>query len=171
MNDNTQDTPADEPEALGGAAALDALEREANALEGAHEQAAATAEAEQQQAQAASTAEELRGALELARMMAAPAFAWWPDFGACWSDRQLHAISESGAAVMLKHGWSMGELLSKWGPYFALAGATIPPALATYGAIQHRKEVEQAQRRQVKPGDHAGALPAPPDTSGQGVRA
>lgn len=121
------------------------LEAQAAALEGAgqaQQQRAQQAQAEQQQQQAQATIEsmatELRQALGMLRMMAAPAFAWWPHFGECWSDRQLDAIAQAGAAVMERHGLTMGDLFAQWGPYIALVTATAPPALATYAAIRQR---------------------------------
>lgn len=122
------------------------LELQATALEGAgqaQQQRAQQAQAEQQQQQEQATIEsmagELRQALAMIRLMAEPAFAWWTQYRECWSDRQLDAIAKAGAAVMQRHGLTMGELFAQWGPYIALATATAPPALATYAAIKHRK--------------------------------
>lgn len=135
-------TPAPAPEAGG----LADLELQAQALEGAgqaQQQRAQQAQQEQQQHQEAATIEamagELRQALGMLRMMAAPAFAWWPEFRQCWSDSQLDAIAQAGAAVMQRHGLTMGDLFAQWGPYFALVTATAPPALATYAAIRQRR--------------------------------
>lgn len=98
------------------------------------------------------TAEELLSALTLARLMLAQAFAWWPEFPHVWSDAALRGIAEGGAAVMQKHGLTMGGVLSEWGPYLALIGATAPPAFATYQAMQDRKERERrAERERSKP--------------------
>ncbi|MDN3923339.1 hypothetical protein, partial [Roseateles violae] len=55
----------------------------------------------------------------------------------------------AGAAVMHKHGWTMGELMSSWGPYIALVGAVVPPSLVTYQAIKQRQADEQAAARQL----------------------
>ena len=143
-------------EQAGASAGLDAVLAEAEALE-----SGAAAKVEQaQEAQAASEQEqaraELREALGMLRMMAAPAMDWWPMFAKVWSDQQLDAISAAGAAVMMRHGWTMGELMGQWGPYLALVGAVLPPSLVTYQAIrQHREE----QQRQV-------TRPAPPPPAG-----
>ena len=94
------------------------------------------------------TPEELLGALTLCRLMLAPGFAWWPAFGEVWNDAALKGISEGGAAVMERHGWTMGGMLSEWGPYLALIAATAPPALATYQAMHERKEARQRERSQ-----------------------
>lgn len=93
------------------------------------------------------TEEELLAALTMARLMLAPAMGWWGEFGQVWNDATLRGIAEGGAAVMRKHGWTMGGLLSEWGPYLALIGATAPPAFATYQAIKHKKEKAAADER------------------------
>lgn len=106
---------------------------------------------------------ELLGALEMARLGAAEmAFPWWREFGNTWNDRRLDQIATAGAAIMQKHGWTMGGLEASWGPYLMLALATIPPAVATYQAHQvHRAELEAEARRarQAPP-------PAPPAPAG-----
>lgn len=152
MSDQTNDTP---PQGGTEPDALDLLAAEAEGLQGASQEQreAAQQRKAQQQAQAAqgeaeANAATILSALQMARMMAAPAFKWWPDFGECWSDTQLMAISSAGAQVMQKHGLSMGEMVEQWGPYIALGMATIPPALTTRAALQaHREE----QRRQAPP--------------------
>lgn len=130
----------------GAPAALDAdMARELAALQGeaaAVEGHAPAAPGAAPQATDADTAAELLGALEMARMMVAPMFAWWPEFAATWSDAQLEKIAEGGAAVMQRHGWTLGGLFSEFGPYIALAGATLPPAFVTYQAMQARRENE-----------------------------
>lgn len=131
-----QPAPAGDP--------LAALEAQAAALE-----AAAAPAALPGAAPAMSTADELLAALQLVRMMAAPMVTWWPDFGTVWSDQQIGQIAASGGAIMEKHGWTMGDAMSTYGPYIALMGATVPPAAATYAAIQqHRAELAaQARKR------------------------
>jgi len=99
------------------------------------------------------TADELRQALVMVRMIVAPGFAWWEGFETTWSDSQLTNIAGAGAAVMQRHGVTMGELLSTWGPYIALVGATLPPAVATYTAIKHRPK-EGARRGGDEPAAH-----------------
>jgi len=102
-------------------------------------------------AQAAdNTDEELLAALTMARLMLAPAMGWWSEFGQVWNDATLRGIAEGGAAVMRKHGWTMGGLLSEWGPYLALIGATAPPAFATYQAMKQRKEAARVRTEQAK---------------------
>lgn len=86
------------------------------------------------------TAAELESALTMARLMVAPMFNWWPEFGATWNDATVRAISESGGAIMDKHGWSVGAVLGQWGPYIALIAAVGPPAFVTFQAIKAREK-------------------------------
>lgn len=155
---------------------LSHLLAEADAIEGAQVAAQAQAEAQAAQSTIEANREGLRDALGMARMIAAPAFGWWDDFGQCWSDRQLDAISEAGAQVMQRHGVTMGELMSQWGPYIALIGATVPPGLATYTAVKARK-AEQAkpqgnpgQRVTVQPQAGPVAPPVSPTAGTEGIR-
>lgn len=149
-----------------GADALDAVILQAEALEGAAVAPAEKAQAEQQAVAVVSAAAELLQALQLLRLIAAPAMKWWEHFAEVWSDAQLIAISEAGAQVMQRHGWSMGELMSKWGPYLALVSAVGLPGLATYQALAYKREQEQAAKRQAvaKP---APMAPPPPSTNAQ----
>lgn len=120
------------------------LAAEAAAIEGGPPVAGTPEAAAAEVSLLTTTQHELHGALEMARMMVGPMFAWWPDFGQVWSDQTLNGIAAGGAAVMVKHGWSMGELFSEYGPYLALAGATLPPSLATWQVIKQRR-VQLAQ--------------------------
>lgn len=105
--------------------------------------------------QAAGTAAELLQALQMARMLVAPMFRWMPDFPQVWGDSTLQGISQAGAAVMQRHGWTLGEFWEKWGPYVALAMSTAPPCFVTYQAIK-----TEAARRNAEPAKPAPA-PAP----------
>ena len=126
---------------------LDALEREAQALEGAADMAARPAPPA-----ATTTAAELGEALSLIRALARPAFMDWPAYGVeAWTDKQLAAISSAGGAIMDRHGWTMGELFAQWGPYIALIGATAPPALLTWQHLRTRKAIAEARARQRPP--------------------
>lgn len=87
----------------------------------------------------ADSSAELLGALTMARLLVAPMFEWWPKFGDTWSDGTLQGISTAGAQVMERHGWSLGDLMSSWGPYIALALATAPPTMVTLQAIKAEK--------------------------------
>lgn len=162
MNDETTTTDTTE----GGAPAgpdLSHLIAEAEGIEGAQEQAQAERQAEAQAGQLEASTQALREALGMARMIAAPAMSWWQDYAACWSDKQLDAISAAGAAVMLRHGVTMGELFEQYGPYIALLGATVPPGLATYAAVKARR----AELARPQPPQHVAPPPAPaPNPSG-----
>ena len=129
---------------------FDHLHAEAAALEGGPPIAGSAEAAQAAGAQLDVTARELAEALNMARLMLRPMFGWWPHFDATWSDRTLGGIAAGGAAVMQKHGWTMGELFAEWGPYIALAGATLPPTLVTYGAIKQRKLEFAAAQRQAQ---------------------
>lgn len=162
-------TPAgqadDEPQ---GGADLSHLISEAEGIEGAQEQAQAQQQAKAEAGQLEASTQAIREALGMARMIAKPALAWWADYEECWSDKQLDAISAAGAAVMLRHGLTVGELFAKYGPYIALLGATVPPGLATYSAIKTRKaELSRPAPSNVTPIRPPPPPPAPPQ---EGIR-
>lgn len=146
---NTDTTDSSQDDAPGDFADLADLEREAGAIEGVAAERAAPPPIPD------TTAAELLGALEMARLMISPGMAWWPAYGEVWNDRTLRGIADSGADVMQRHGWSMGDLLSQWGPYIGLIGATLPPSLVTWQAVKDRRE--QAEREAKSP---ATARPA-----------
>lgn len=126
-------------------------------VEGTPEAAASQAQQHQQ------TSAELLQALTMARMLVQPMFGWWPDFIRVWGDPTLKGIADGGAAVMQRHGWTMGDLFEKWGPYLALAMATIPPSAVTWQAIKQRQHQLQQQQQ------HGQARPAaapPPAAEG-----
>jgi len=122
---------------------LEAIEREAAAIEGAAQAQAAPLPPAQ-----TNTAAELRGALDMVRVMAAPAFADWPDFGTVWGDRTLEGIAQSGGAIMDRHGWTMGEFLGQWGPYIGLFAAVGPAGLATYQHLKIKRLKAEAEARE-----------------------
>jgi len=141
----TEATQEQDPDPQGQPAASDdaawaSIEAEAAQL-GAGQPGAVAAQPQ------STTAQDLRGALEMVRLMAAPMFADWPDFGRVWSDQVLQATADSGGAIMDRHGWSVGELLGQWGPYIGLIAAVAPPGLATY---QHLKLKRIEAERQAK---------------------
>ncbi len=167
MNVTTTETVVVEPGAGPAVNGFAHLEAEAAALEGGPPVAGSAEAAQAETAQLAQTAEELRQALDMARLMVRPMFGWWQHFDATWSDRALAGIAAGGAAVMVKHGWTMGELFAEWGPYIALAGATLPPTLVTYGAIRQRKlELVAAQRQAAT--RRADEVQGAPADGGQG---
>ena len=109
---------------------------------------------------------QLRAALTMLKAIAATKFRWWPEFDQCWSDAQLDAIADAGAQVMQLHGLTMGDLMTRWGPYIALAGAVGMPSLATYAAIQERREQLAAQQRRPV----MAPPPSPPSSAQEGIR-
>jgi hypothetical protein len=157
--DEDQNTPAPapgpgtEPEPLGGD--FGSLLTDVDALEGAHQLKAE----ERQAAQAANAVEqaagELLGALQMVRTMASPLMAWWPEFGQVWNDDALGAIAASGAEIMHRHGWTLGEAWGQFGPYIALIGAALPPSLVTWQAVQQRRadarRTPQQRQQQAEP--------------------
>lgn len=140
------------------------VEAMAEAVEGETVEAIETAQnqqanrqAEAQAAGAAQNAAELQGALMMAKMMVKPMFHWWPDFDKVWSDEQIGAISESGGVIFERHGWSVGGILSQYGPYIGLIAATAPPCVATYGAIKAHKQAQALAAKGATNGGHQQA--------------
>lgn len=117
------------------------------------------------------TAEELRQALDMVRAMARPLFADWQDFGSVWSDTTLQAMAENGGAIMDRHGWTMGGLLSQWGPYIGLAAAVGPAAMATYQHVKLKRARLEAIQRAKQAGQlNTGPAPATAPEEAEGVR-
>ncbi len=147
---NPEDTATPAPEGAGFASIL----AEANQVES--EAPGATPEAAPGAPVPApfdhATVRELLAALQMARALAAgqvePLMA---DFAVVWSDSQLRQIAEAGAEVMNIHGWSVGELMGRWGPYIRLAVAVGVPGWVTWQAIK------QAQRRPAQRGPDGSA--------------
>lgn len=116
---------------------LDAIMREAQSIEGASTEAAQPVEVK------SNTAKELRGAFGALRVMAKPMFYDWPDFSEVWSDQTLQDMADSGGDIMDRHGWTLREFMSEWGPYIALIAAVGPAGIATYQHLKIRKEKAQ----------------------------
>lgn len=146
------------PEAS-AAAGLDALQKEAEGIErqGQQEQSAAQKKEEQQQTD--TLAHDLGDALGIAAAVAQPAM-WWltpEQFEQLWGKRVQAAIAESGAEIMRRHGVTMGDMMSKYGPYIGLAGALGPSVLATASAFKRKKqELLQQQGGSDGAGSQAG---------------
>ena len=90
-------------------------------------------DSKQQQLEVKSAATELKAALDIAASFAKPGM-WWLEpeqFEALWGEKSRKQIAVAIAAVMQKHGWEIGGVMDKYGPYLALAMAVGPPALAT----------------------------------------
>lgn len=90
-------------------------------------------DSKQQQLEVKSAATELKAALDIAASFAKPGM-WWLEpeqFETLWGSKSREQIAAAIAAVMQKHGWEIGGVMDKYGPYIALAMAVGPPALAT----------------------------------------
>lgn len=85
------------------------------------------------------SAADLEAALKMLQVMAAPAFTDWPAYGQVWGPDTIKAIAENGGAIMDRHGLSMGEVMSTWGPYIGLVLAVAPPSFATLAHLKQRK--------------------------------
>lgn len=98
--------------------------------------------------------------LKLPRSLAAPRFTWWPEFGNVWSDDQLQQIAGALAAVCIDQGWSLEDLMGKYGPWIALALAAGMPSFVTWSAIQDKRAElalqAEASRRQASSSQHRG---------------
>lgn len=93
---------------------------------------------------------ELFALLKLPRNLAQKRFAWWPDFQTVWSDDQLNAIAQALAGVCVHMGWTIDQVMGKWGPWLALAVAAGLPAYVTWDAIQDRRAAHEQQAAQAK---------------------
>lgn len=169
MNDRTdpsalalEDQPA--PAAPAGADPFASLAAQAAAIDGSGQVDTAAAASAQLAATAQSTAAELADALRMVRLMARPMISWWEEYDRVWSDQTIEGIATAGAEIMARHGWTMGQAWAALGPYIALVGATLPPALLTLKAVKARQAAE-AVRRSAPP----STTPPPPDEA-EGVR-
>ena len=114
---------------------LDAILVDANEIEGGP--APSSAEV---QAVSVANADQIKGALMLAKVMLSPAFAWWDKFDDTWSEPQIASIGQAAGAVCDLHGWNAGDALGKWAPYIALGVCTAPPVMATVQAVKAAKK-------------------------------
>lgn len=99
-------------------------------------------ESKQQQLEVKSAATELKAGLDIAASFAVKGM-WWLEpeqFEALWGEKSRKQIAVAIAAVMQKHGWEIGGVMDKYGPYIALAMAVGPPALATVQGYKQATE-------------------------------
>lgn len=144
--DNTA-TPADP---------LDALQAQADSLEQA--QAHADAQPTAQEVHEAKTAKaDLLDTLKMLRGIAGPACHWMTEerFAKTWNDARLTDIAAAGAAIMERHGWTIGALFGTYGPYIALIAAMGAPTLETIRAYKEAQTVTASQPR-AEDGSGAG---------------
>ena len=148
MNQLNQDNKPADP--------LAALEAQAQAME--QEQAHQDAQPTAQEVHAAKTAKaDLLDTLKMLRGIAGPACHWMTEerFSKTWNDARLAEISEHGAAIMERHGWTIGALFGTYGPYIALIAAMGAPTLETIRAYKEAQTVTAAQPR-AEDGSGAG---------------
>lgn len=110
---------------------------------------------------------ELYAMLQIPRDLIAPEFAWWPEFGKVWSDRQLQAIAGSFAALAAAQGWDAAELLGRYGPWLALAASAGLPAFTTWKVTQLRKAQIAEARKRATQAPPPAPTPAAPSGSAQ----
>jgi hypothetical protein len=147
MVTKTEPAPATEPAA--GAAApesLAALEREADMLDAAPALEAQAGQAAQAAEAALSNEAELRGTLEAVRAMAFPILSMAVDqarmqaLANVWNDGVLEQTAKAGAAVLERHGITMGQVMGQFGPYIMLVAAVAPPVMMTKKILSVPKE-------------------------------
>lgn len=144
VQDVTEKPASGQSDTLAG---LDALEREAASSEQQGRAEAQQQAAKQERQQADTLQDDLADALSMAATVAAPAM-WWltpEQFDQLWGAKVQKAIAASGAEIMRRHGLSLGDLMSQYGPYIGLAGALGPSTLATVAAFK-RKKLELRQQ-------------------------
>lgn len=164
----TNDTPADitdvtaKPASGAAPEKLSDIAREADLLD-------TSPDREQQAGQVAETAQavannesELLVTLQAIRAMAFPMLAMVTDeqrmnaLANVWNDGVLGASAAAGAAVLEKHGWSMGSLMGDYGCYVMLVAALAPPIVMTKKILETpKKEAKQPAvvSPTQKPGD------------------
>jgi len=113
------------------------LARAADMLDAAPEAAAQAGQVAEAQALTANNESELLVTLQAIRAMAFPMLAMVTDeqrmhaLGQVWNDGVLAQSAAAGAAVMEKHGWSMGSVMGQYGCYVMLVAALAPPVVMT----------------------------------------
>lgn len=121
------------------------LEREATLLDVAPEREALAGQVAEAEAAVAGNQAELLMTLEAIRAMVFPMLAMVTDerrmaaLGQVWNDGVLGQSAAAGAAVMEKHGWSMGSVMGNYGPYLMLAAALGPPIVMTKKILEKPK--------------------------------
>lgn len=142
-DDAVQDVTA--KPAPGAPAPVDGLDDLARQAEGLEKQAtqAGQAQAEKQAKQETDTlAHDLADALGMAAAVGGP-MIWWltpEQFEQLWGDKVRKNIADAGAEIMRRHGLSMGDVMSKYGPYIGLAGALGPSVIATAVALKRKRQ-------------------------------
>lgn len=129
---------------------LAGLADEAAKLEGAAVAEGAAADRKQEQQEVDTLQKDLADTLAIVATMVQPAL-WWlssEQFAALWGKQVQANIAAPGAEIMRRHGLGMGDLMTKYGPYVALAGALGPSAMATVHAFKQEKQRQIAMQQQ-----------------------
>jgi hypothetical protein len=147
--ENVTDVTA-KPAAPDYLAGLDDLAGQADSQDAQATTDAQAAQHKRDKTEADTMAADLASALGMAASVAQPAM-WWltpEQFEQYWGEGVRAGIAASGAEIMRRHGLSMGDLFTQYGPYIALAGALGPSALATMAAYKREtaKAIETAKR-------------------------
>lgn len=135
---------------------LEHLEAEVMALESApaaHVQAVQDQQAQQAATELLELGNELAGALEMVRDMAAEATEE-QEIKVIWSDPRLKGIAMSGAAVMKKRGWDVGQVM-QWAPELALIASLALPAMQTFKLVKLRQAEALARAKPAEEGTPA----------------
>lgn len=145
-----QTAPAEQP--VVGAAAPESLADLAAAADLLDTAPAAAAQAVQE-AQAAEVAlsneAELFGTLQAVRAMAFPLLSMAVDrprmqaLEQVWNDGVLEQTAKAGAAVLERHGITMGQVMGQFGPYIMLVAAVAPPVMMTKKILSPPKSAVQ----------------------------
>ncbi|MES2249220.1 MAG: hypothetical protein V4645_18210 [Pseudomonadota bacterium] len=151
----TNDTPSDVTDVIakpGGAAPerLADIAREADMLDTSPEREQHAGQVAESAQVVANNESELLVTLQAIRAMAFPMLAMVVDegrmsaLGQVWNDGVLGASAAAGAAVLEKHGWSMGSLMGDYGCYVMLVAALAPPVVMTKKILEAPKEKPRA---------------------------
>lgn len=108
----------------------------------ASEAAQASATAKVESAEVKSQKEDIKDALKIATPFAEKGM-WWlkpQEFDALWgSEKFRESVAGPAAEIMHRNGWTTKGVMSKYGPYLALAAALAEPVAGTVILYKERK--------------------------------
>ncbi|WP_341921875.1 hypothetical protein [Polaromonas sp. YR568] len=134
-------------------AGLDAILEDIGADEKTAEQAASKAGAKVEQQQLDTLEDEVMELLDVV-VVPAKALAWFLEphqFEQLWGRATRKAMAEPLAAIARRHGWSLKNTMSEYGPYLALALAVGPPAMTTAKVYKQAKQWQREQATKPAP--------------------
>lgn len=146
VKDETQAEPAG-----AGPESLASLAREADFLDAAPALAAQAGQAAQAAELVQSNEAELFGTLQAVRAMVFPLLSMVVDQGRMgqlsnvWNDGVLQSTASAGAAVLEKHGITMGQVMGQFGPYILLVASVAPPVMMTKKILETPKPAPAGQ--------------------------